>query len=57
MAVGEECVLSTANPEHLGAADSSVMAANQAENCTSLHSSLSQVQLCKAIMEIMKDAL
>lgn len=53
----EECVLSTANPEHLGAAESSVTAANQAENCTSSLFPQSQVQLCKAIMDNMKDAL
>lgn len=52
-----ESVLSRAHPEHLGAADSSVTAADQAGNCTSLLFPVSQVQLCKAIMDNMKDAL
>lgn len=53
----EESVLSRAHPEHSGAADSSVTAADQAENCTSLLFPASQVQLCKAIRDNMNDAL
>lgn len=57
MTTREESVLSRAHPERSGAADSSAMAADQAENCTSLLFPASQVQLCEAITDNMNDAL